>query len=280
MSAPDPLPRATSDLRLRVVAGCLVLERRSALLFGLAGGLALIAALAAAAPALAAQRSWTLTAAEGLALQVLLGVAAVGSALTLGAAIQRRRTRLVALIDAPRGVMRTRRRTINLASISQVHLTAQLVGGAERLGIAIEVGGERIPLLGPQPARQGPIVLAMVASIHQALAAAGAPISDDVRPAPDRHLEGDTIVGLVFALVGALWSLGGLIAFPTWRWPLDEINGVLAWPFGLWLLALGLGELAGLPVVKTLTEGRRPIRLALALLIAGSYLAVCLRPLG
>lgn len=269
-----------SDFRLRRDADRLLLEQRGVLLLWIGMAFLIIAGAAFGGGPLARTMGWRLTGTETVALQVLGWVAGVGSVIMLGVGWRRHLHGASACFDFANGVLRVGQRTIGLAHIERVFLEHRTWAGADLVGVAVEVNGEEISLIPPQQDRHAAAMLTVLAQIHSAIDAAGHVVSDDVLPREDRTPRVDHTLAIALMVTGLLWSIAGAIFARTWLFALDDTNGLLVWPFGLWLLALGTLERCGVPVIETMMSGKMRYRAPLLLLIAGSYLLVCLQPLS
>lgn len=276
---PDDVLFANHDLRVRWVDGRVLLEQRGVVLLWIGLVFLVITAAAVAGAPLAGHMNWALTDTERLALDVLGWVAGVGS-LIMFAVGWRRSAAEPTCFDLPEGVLRVGARTIGLSSIERIFLEHRTQAGTDLVGIAVEVGGEDVSLIPPQQATQAHGMLVVLAQLQQIVADAGHTVSDDILPREDRRPRVDHTIAIALAVTGLLWTIAGLLFGRSWRFVLDDTNGLLVWPFGLWLLGIGIAERAGAPVIDTMTSGKWRYRVPLLLLLAGSYLLLCLRPLG
>ena len=89
-------------------------------------------------------------------------------------------------------------------------------------------------------------------------------VESDDELSPPRKIDLEGWIGVVF---GLLWSVVGYLWAPHLLWEISDGYGVLVWPFGLFVLSMGILELAGIPIIRA---GRKnnPIVLIGVLLLA------------
>ncbi len=89
-------------------------------------------------------------------------------------------------------------------------------------------------------------------------------VESDDELSPPRKIDLEGWIGVVF---GLLWSVVGYLRAPHLLWEISDGYGVLVWPFGLFVLSMGILELAGIPIIRA---GRKnnPIVLIGVLLLA------------
>ena len=92
----------------------------------------------------------------------------------------------------------------------------------------------------------------------------GGEVESDDNLSPSRKIDLEGWIGVVF---GLLWSAAGYLWAPHLLWEISDGYGVLVWPFGLFVLSMGILELAGIPIIRA---GRKnnPLVLIGVLLLA------------
>lgn len=269
----------TTEFTVHEEADVVFIERRFGVMYWLGAGMALLAGLAGAATPAADRYGWALSGDERLALQVLLWVAGLGALLTVSITARRQHRARPTCFDFARGVLRIDAQNIPLNALSRVVLTPQPIGETVLLGISVEVGGSTLPVIPPLRPRHGEALRDLVERLQARLAEVGHAVNADYLPRPDQIVDFGRMLPIVFITLGGLWALLGYLFARRWLLELDEHNGLLIWPLGLWLLAIGLAEAVGVRILQAMTEGRWYLRAAVLILPALIYLLLCLRPL-
>lgn len=239
---------------------------------------AVIAGLAIGGAPLADHLQWSLGDAERVALGLLGWVAGLGGALMIALGWRyEHHLSSTTIFDFKAGKLRRGRTAHPLSKVSRVYVQPSTVGDTELVRLVVCIDDATINLTRAMQARHAAGLANVADFIQQTLARSGVPVSADVTT--DEVKDNAALIGLIFLGLGLAWAALGALFGRDLVFVLDDKNGLIVWPFGLWLAAIGLADRLGLPVVRTLLEGRMRVRAPLLLLLAGSYLALCLRPL-
>lgn len=90
-------------------------------------------------------------------------------------------------------------------------------------------------------------------------------------------LDSFPIVPAIAGIFGVLWAVGGYLWAPGLVWDIDGTHGVLVWPFGFFVMALGVLEFLGIRIMEAAEKKGPATLLGVALLAVYAWL--CWRPL-
>lgn len=276
---PSKLTLHTPDVVVLQQGDTVVIKRRAVTNVGIAA-----VALGAAA-LLYAGHTWVpLTHAPALLwLAVLLAVA--GGLNLFAAAVVRGQS-----ITWDHGAQQIRRgrRTWPLASILSVAVQDFELMGSPIARVVAQRNDGAINITPGVSRTHRDAAVALAEALHASLNLKTRAAPTSIRSAGPKAASRNPARGFHIALpliLGALWAVAGYLLMPTavFRPPGSGITtGVLAWPFGLWIAALGVLEWAGVAMLTPLSVQRRespkatPWR-ALLLMASwiGSYMVTC-----
>ena len=158
-------------------------------------------------------------------------------------------------------------RHISFADIRRVNVTETRMGNITAVGLSLDSTERQIWLVGGQPERRRGELQRVAERVTSQLGDLSASHPPAAR-SPTRFF-------VTFALVlGALWTNMVWIAPNVVVTYPGANHGLRIWPLGLWIAALGLGELAGLSLFQTLLGPWNRRRAILFVVWFGSYAAV------
>lgn len=89
---------------------------------------------------------------------------------------------------------------------------------------------------------------------------------------------GRCFFGILLTVLGAIWTgtgfffLQNIIITGS-----NSEHGPLLWPLGFWIAVLGISDLIGIPVYRTLKEGSGWSKVLILILVSGTYMLICWR---
>jgi hypothetical protein len=170
------------------------------------------------------------------------------------------------------------RRTYTFVSITGFRLATMAIGTRQLFVLFAIVEGKDCRLISGH--EEAPMTtLAEYLNSRVVLRPARPPKNAAGDVAPRELAGGRYFMPAIFLGIGSVWSAGAYHFFPDMIFVhhTSAEHGPLVWPLGLWIIALGLCELTGIPVWRSLSQGSWWRRNAIGLSFVGTYFFVCWR---
>ena len=182
------------------------------------------------------------------------------------------------VFDCNQWIMTIGRRTYSFVAITGFRLATMAVGSRQLFVLFAIVDGKECRLISGY--EEAPMkMLAEHLNRRVVLRPARPPKNAAGEITPRQLAAGRYLMAAICLGIGSVWSAGAYVFFPDMIFVhhTSAEHGPLLWPLGLWIVALGLCELAGVQVWRLLSQGSWWRRNAIGLLFFGTYFFLCWR---